>query len=243
MRSTVINLSIILSLMIPAIAFSDQCASVGYVTNWVNTLQTSISQNCTNNVYKLAASYDGGYIIYLGTGTVGSRLGLVVAPTDVNSGALINWTNTATNIGSTDQYQGIFTSGTSPSNEAGDTNTAAITGNSSCSGSTSNCAAYQATHYTTADATSGWFLPSQAELMLIWTLNPIISSVNTTGYTAMDTSGTTCYWSSTEYNDGTGTSAWSLYNANIGSGGLVGNTLKTGGGNTCKVRAIRAFTY
>ena len=201
-------------------------------------LQSTITQNCGGSVYTLGAAYDGGYVIYLGTGTVGNRLGLVVAPTD--TGTETNWTNTAVNIGPGDQYQGIFTTGTSPSNEAGNINTTTIINATSCTNDKAECAAYQATQYSVPGATSGWFLPSQAELMLIWAMDPVLHAIDP-GYTPLTIANG--YWSSTEFNNGTGLSAWYLDYGDDNALGAVAFVSKIRGLDPDFIRTIRAFTY
>ena len=104
----------------------------------------------------------------------------------------VAWTNSDTSLDGA-QYMSLFSTGTTP---AGQTNTAAIIANSDCANSLANCAAYHASIH--GGTTGIWYLPSQAELMLIWDLDAYnYANRATTGYNYLTTSGSGCYWSST----------------------------------------------
>ena len=177
-----------------------------YATNSVGTSygnNDTLITPATTTSYKIGQSYGGGTIFYVdGTG----QHGLIVAESD--AGGLMPWYNgTYINTGATDTTVG-----------AGAANTATIISNQG-SGS---YAAYIASQ--TANGYSDWYLPSKAELELIFT------NLTKAGLGNMTKN---VYWSSSEYDIH---QAWSQdfsqFNTDVYSYYKV---------NSACVRAIRKF--
>jgi len=178
-------------------------------------------------------------IIYLGPGTAGQRVGIAVALTDAvtpaTTGTLgVNWDGPSTTSIPAAQNSGLFTTPSTPSltTLAGLVNTQAIEGDTTNCGSipnTGGCAARSASNYSVSGDTSNptWYLPSQAELSMIWDLNATIAAEHNQ-YTLLATTGSAfgsgAYWSSTEYSGPTAY-AWAVFG---GTGYVLGaNTTLT----------------
>lgn len=190
-------------------------------------------------------------IIYLGPGTAGQRVGIAVALTDAVTPGIapaivgVSWDGPSTTSIPAAQNPGLFTTPSAPSltTLAGLVNTQAIEGDTTNCGSTPNtggCAARSASNYSVSGDTSNptWYLPSQAELSMIWDLNATIAAEHNQ-YTPLATAGSAIgagsYWSSTDY-PYDNTYAWYV----TGFFGAVERDLKS---LALGVRAVRAFNY
>ena len=165
----------------------------------------SIKGTNTNTVTTTVAfKYLNGWV-FASNGTAGK----VAANTDITNQ---QWTNTSVDITGAE------------SNTDGAANTTAITGNASCIGSTTNCAAYQCRNAVGLGA--DWYLPAKDELDTVYTQ----LKVNQFGGFADDV-----YWSSTEGSDFPQGFAWSQLFVN----GLQNFRFKS---DPLEVRCVRAFT-
>ena len=265
MRQTIIIMGGVVSLTISLASFAEgQCMSTGTFAVDTAALQSTITQNCggATNLYvgELYTNTDNtqGVIIYLGGGsTVGARPGLEVALTDDIPTSGIVWTNITSNLAGA-QYSGLFSTNIPTLTFAGLTNTNAILASDDCNTAPlhAHCAAYQAaTRHNTLPSTSGWYLPSQTELLIVWGLDGYNNSnAATTHYQALTTGGNDCYWSSTAYYTpaaypqpfpiptpgATAPNAWALVTTTGNSGGMSNYAKLL---TPCGVRAVRAFTY
>jgi hypothetical protein len=176
-----------------------------FATNTKGTAYgNQISFYTTSSGFSIGQNYDGGIIFYIdGTG----QHGLIAAPNDQGttqwgcSGTVISGAN-GTTIGS------------------GQTNTTAIVTNCSTAG-----IAARICDDLVLGGKSDWFLPSEAELVMMYQNLPV---QGLGGFTTGN------YWSSSQSNDVTAVYVW--FSQNGGYGGTIGKYV-----TNVNVRAIRKF--
>ncbi len=207
-------------------------ASTTYVDQQIAKAKASLLAliNANSVAHPVGSCYGGGVVIYVNTapGTPAQHQGLIAALTDASANPL-EWDTTGnTPVITAAQY---FT---------GRANTAVMAIPPSGIFQAAEAAvAYNAVVTKTCSTCTDWYLPSQDELMAMYTQS---NSSNPTFWTNCSGMSPTAaiYWSSTQVN-GDSTKAWSVdFTVNTR---FSGNVVSPPGGTTTTqlVRAIRAF--